>query len=183
MTATAAASVTTTGTLTVGKTEQMTATAAASVTTTGTLTVGKTEQMTATAAASVTTTGTLTMGKTEQMTATAAASVTTSATLTHIQFLSQPKGVTISTRMDVKRGTAGDAWSGSLVGDFQSRHLAFQAFEEDIDVRVSHAGFDFQDYYHVATTTPVKFPFSARAIQVRNHTPASAGDYQITFFD
>lgn len=162
---------------------QMTATSAAATTTAGVLTMGTTEQMTATAAASVTTSGVLTMGKVEQMTATAAAVTSASATLSYINALDEAKGVTISVRMDVKDGTAADAWSATMIGDFQSRHLAFQAFDEDIDVRVSHYGFDFQDPYHVRTTTPIKFPFSARAVQVRNHTPGLAGDYQITFFD
>jgi hypothetical protein len=122
------------------------------------------------------------MGMTEQMTATAAASVTTTGTLTHIDIL-EARGVSTSVRMDVKSGTATDAWSGSIISDFQSRHIGFQAFDEDIDVRLSHSGFAFQDAYRVAVNTPTRFPFSARAVQVRNHTPGDTGDYQITFYD
>ncbi len=84
-----------------------------------------------------------------------------------------------STRLDVKAGTAGDAWSADIPLDFQSRLMLAECWEENLNIKLSNdGGTTYSDAFEVDSSRPFVFPFSASDIQVQNKTAGSASRYQ-----
>lgn len=84
-----------------------------------------------------------------------------------------------STRLDVKTGNAVDAWSADISIDFQSRIISAEAWDNNLNIRLSNdGGSTYSDAFEVDIARPFVFPFSASAIQVQNTTAGSIARYQ-----
>jgi len=83
-----------------------------------------------------------------------------------------------STRLDVKSGSAADAWSAAIVVDFQSRIISTECWDNNLNIRLSNDGTTYSDAFEVDVDRPFVFPFSAASLQVQNKTPGSASRYQ-----
>lgn len=84
-----------------------------------------------------------------------------------------------STRLDVKAGSAVDAWSADIALDFQSRIISAECWDNNLDIRLSYdGGTTYSDAFEIDIDRPFIFPFSASAIQIKNKTVASVSRYQ-----
>jgi len=84
-----------------------------------------------------------------------------------------------STRLDVKSGSAIDAWSASLPIDFKSRLLTAECWDENLNIRLSNdGGTTYSDPFEVDVDRPFVFPFSASDLQVQNKTAGLVARYQ-----
>ena len=88
-----------------------------------------------------------------------------------------------STQMDVRPGTAGDAWNDPVFTvDFTSRFVSIIPEENDLDVSFSNDGTNWLDTFKVLTTAPIHdMPFSARKVRVKNSSAGDNSDYQVIF--
>lgn len=84
-----------------------------------------------------------------------------------------------STRLDVKAGSAIDAWSANIPIDFKSRLLTAESWDENLNIRLSSdGGTTYSDAFEVDVDRPFVFPFSASAMQVQNKTAGLVARYQ-----
>lgn len=84
-----------------------------------------------------------------------------------------------STRLDVKTGTAIDAWSADIAIDFQSRLISSECWDNNLNIRLSSdGGTTYNDAFEVDVDRPFVFPFSATHLQVQNKTAGSNSRYQ-----
>lgn len=84
-----------------------------------------------------------------------------------------------STRLDVKAGSAIDAWSADIPFDYQTRLISSECWDENLNMRLSSdGGATYNDPFEVDIDRPFIFPFSASDIQVQNKTPGSTTRYQ-----
>ena len=80
--------------------------------------------------------------------------------------------------MDVKAGTAADAWSASLVYDLQTRVVSQECWDASADIRLSNDGTTYGDSFEVDPDRPLVLVFSAASMQVKNNAAGSNARYQ-----
>jgi len=88
-----------------------------------------------------------------------------------------------STQLDVKAGSAIDAWSAAIVSDFQSRIVSAECWDANLNIRFSNDGTTYSDPFEVDTERPFVFPFSAATLQVQNKSAGSVSRYQSALGD
>jgi len=81
--------------------------------------------------------------------------------------------------MDVKAGTAGDAWGAAMPFDFPTWLISSECWDKSLDIQVSYDGTNWQDAFEVDSERPFVFPFQAQSSRVKNHTVAQNSRYQV----
>ena len=87
-------------------------------------------------------------------------------------------GLRAASKMDVKQGTAGDAWSSAIEYDFQTWILSFECWNESLDVQLSYDGIEYQDAIKIDPDRPLVIPFAARSEKVKNTESGKDSEYQ-----
>jgi len=88
-------------------------------------------------------------------------------------------GLRAASRMDVKAGTAADAWSAGLDFDFNTWLLSGEAWDKTLDLQVSYDGTNWQDSFEVDPERPIVFPFQAKSCRVKNNQAGENSTYQV----
>lgn len=92
-------------------------------------------------------------------------------------------GLRAASRMDVKSGDAGDAWSSAIDFDFPTWFVSAESWNANLDLQLSYDGSQFYDTFKVDPDRPILFPFQAKSIKVKNTQAGAVAEYQVAGVD
>lgn len=82
--------------------------------------------------------------------------------------------------MDVKSGAdAGNAWSASVVFDFETRVLSMECWGNNMEIRLSEDDSVYTDSLEIDPDRPLVIPFQSRYHQHKNETVGKVSKYQV----
>lgn len=87
-------------------------------------------------------------------------------------------GLRSASQMDVKAGTAADAWSAAIDFDYDTWLVSVESWDQSLDVALSYDGTTWQDTFEVDPDRPFVFPFQAASTRVKNNTAGQNSRYQ-----
>jgi len=92
-------------------------------------------------------------------------------------------GVRSASRIDVKTGTAGDAWSAAIPFDFATWLVSLECWNNNMEVQLSYDGTTWLDAFEIDIDRPFMPPFQARSFRIRNKTAGYNSIYQSAGID
>lgn len=88
-------------------------------------------------------------------------------------------GLRSASQMDVKAGTAADAWGAAMDFDFDTWLVSTECWDKALDIQVSYDGTTWQDTFEVDPDRPFVFPFQAASSRVKNNAAGQNSRYQV----